>query len=114
MARTRKVPVRLPRTTVTASYHFPGRPDVRTDVVVGEQTRWTPDGTQPPTPLPVFADPRAGLVTGTTTGSGEVDADSYAPVAAVAKPVHVDRDAAKAMLEAVEADGPPPSGKPVK
>lgn len=81
---------------------------------MGEQTRWIPDGTQPPKPLPLFADPLAGLVTGTTTGSGEVDADSYDLAVPVAKPVQVDREAAKAMLEAVEDDEPPPSGKPVK
>lgn len=88
---------------------------MRTDVVVGS-TRWTPDGTQPPKPLPVFDDPLAGLVTGALPGSAMVG-DTYDEVVVkVPKPVEVDREGAQAMLKAVmsEEDEPPPTGRPVK
>lgn len=88
---------------------------MRTDVIVGS-TRWTPDGTQPPKPLPLFDDPLAGLVTGALPGSA-MTGDSYDEVAVrVPKPVDVDRDAVKAKLKAALADDdePPPTGRPVK
>lgn len=88
---------------------------MRTDVIVGS-TRWTPDGTQPPKPLPLFEDPLAGLVTGALPGSA-MTGDSYDEVVVrVPKPVEVDREGAQAMLKAVmsDEDEPPPTGRPVK
>lgn len=79
--------------------------------------RWIPDGTQPPKPLPMFADPLAGLITGSTTASGGVASDAYDEIKVpIAKPVHADPEAAEAMLHAVmdEPEEAPPTGQRMK
>ncbi|MGH3467505.1 MAG: hypothetical protein ACRDQF_07225, partial [Thermocrispum sp.] len=85
---------------------------MRRGVTVG-QTRWTPDGTQAPTPPPVFEDPLAGLVTGAKAGA-DITGDPYDNmVVPVATPVELDDDASRAIMAVLDDDGPQPEGRPV-
>ncbi|SFB09345.1 hypothetical protein SAMN05216266_104298 [Amycolatopsis marina] len=63
--------------------------------------RFSPDGTQAPSPPPAFPDPLAGLVTGVSSGSGIRDytPDDFVEVE-IAEPVEPDPEVVRGMVDA--------------
>lgn len=86
---------------------------MRTEAAVG-QSSWTPDGTQAPSPPPMFADPLAGLVTGAKPDLA-VTGDNYDELIVPVPRLEPDDEEARARLAAVFADDDdePPAGRPV-
>lgn len=78
-------------------------------MVIAVGDRWTLDGTQSPAPPPLFADPLAGLITGSS--SADVVTDPYEDIVVpVAKPVEADRESVQAMLKVLDDEGEPAAG----
>lgn len=85
---------------------------MRTETAVANVS-WTPDGTQPLPPPPLYPDALAGLVT-VADAVGNVQQDTYDdPAVPVAEPVEPDPERSRALIEAVLAAEEAPSGPPV-